>query len=865
MFVASIFMNFNVENIFAAVPPQQLNHDDIIGFSGSQKILILATTTISSVAFYLGPDSGNYCCSQAYVKIYRDNNDDIGDSVATSTERTFGQYVAPGEFIFNFDSLISLEPGLYWLAINHGPSQNTNGIIIYGSLSNTYNDGYWGANTSRDAYSRLGIVETPREPVVIVPGIMGSRLNRVSNGEEVWPNVSQMRFPGDTYLDDLQLSTGGIQIAGKEMNASSAIEEESNRIFYKNLIHNLIGYTENVNLFVVPYDWRLDIQSQINKLDSVVSQAIAASTDGKINIIAHSMGGLLTRDYLVATSSSQFLDKLILLGTPNLGAPKIAKIINYGDDLDFKINLGLFDVGILNTDEAKKISQNMPAVYELLPSRNYFSAIGSYIDDFSSGTDNFLNYDETKQFLINQGRNSELLALADAYHVRDSTSINAPKIYNIVGCENFNTIGGFLVYPDGRYDLGYTDGDGTVPFGSANSISSTTLTYYAPFDTTGVDHLGLVKDSNILNIIDNILNDNPLFSSGNVSRDATPCTQGSPNAIIFETHSPVSLSVYDSQNRHLGPTSSGTIEFGIPGASYDVIEHNSFVRVPEGDTYRVVINGTASGTAEFDIKSASGATITNKAVYQNIPITGNQTVANAIFSGFQGDLTLNLDSNGDGVTDSNIQPSAVLSGSQSADITPPMLIMPLLASTTILNATATLSFSATDSESGVASVMATLNGVGVTNGQTIAFSKLGDNVFTLKAVDNAGNPRVHELRFSVVYNFSGFLPPVKIDNSGLYKLGRTLPVKFQLTDASGSFISSASAQLFVAKIQDNTVGTDEIALSTGNADNGNNFRYDSTSHQYIFNLYTGTLSVGKWQLKVVLDDGKNYTVKILIK
>lgn len=68
---------------------------------------------------------------------------------------------------------------------------------------------------------------------------------------------------------------------------------------------------------------------------------------------------------------------------------------------------------------------------------------------------------------------------------------------------------------------------------------------------------------------------------------------------------------------NLGPTASGTIEFGIPGAGYDVIEHNSFARVPVGDTYRVEMIGTASGTAEFDIEAASGATITNKAVFQD--------------------------------------------------------------------------------------------------------------------------------------------------------------------------------------------------------------------------------------------------------
>ncbi len=111
--------------------------------------------------------------------------------------------------------------------------------------------------------------------------------------------------------------------------------------------------------------------------------------------------------------------------------------------------------------------------------------------------------------------------------------------------------------------------------------------------------------------------------------------------------------------------------------------------------------------------------------------------------------------------------------------------------------------------------------------------------------------------------FGGFLDPVKTDGSGLYKQGRTLPVKFQLTDASGTIITNHTAQLFVAKIQDDAVGTDEVALSSGSADSGNQFHV--SGNQYVFNLDTGTLSVGTWQLKATLDDGTNHTVIISIK
>lgn len=54
----------------------------------------------------------------------------------------------------------------------------------------------------------------------------------------------------------------------------------------------------------------------------------------------------------------------------------------------------------------------------------------------------------------------------------------------------------------------------------------------------------------------------------------------------------------------------------------------------------------------------------------------------------------------------------------------------------------------------------------------------------------------------------------------------------------------------------------QIALGVGSADSGNAFRYDSSNNQYVFNLDTGSLSAGAWQLKAILDDGTSRTVVI---
>jgi hypothetical protein len=116
-----------------------------------------------------------------------------------------------------------------------------------------------------------------------------------------------------------------------------------------------------------------------------------------------------------------------------------------------------------------------------------------------------------------------------------------------------------------------------------------------------------------------------------------------------------------------------------------------------------------------------------------------------------------------------------------------------------------------------------------------------------------------------IYKFLGFLSPIKADGSGIYKLGRTLPVKFQLKNANNEPVSTAVAKLFISKIQDGIEGTVEVPFSTSGADSGNIFRYDSADKQYIYNLSTSGLSRGTWQIRVELDDGKSYTVLVSLR
>lgn len=136
--------------------------------------------------------------------------------------------------------------------------------------------------------------------------------------------------------------------------------------------------------------------------------------------------------------------------------------------------------------------------------------------------------------------------------------------------------------------------------------------------------------------------------------------------------------------------------------------------------------------------------------------------------------------------------------------------------------------------------------------------------FGVRATDNGPGSLFAEevIHVGVGYTWSGFLAPVNADGSSVFKLGRTIPVKFALTGASAG-ITNAAARLYVAKISDNVVGTEVEADSTAAATAGNLFRY--SDGQYIFNMSTDGLTAGTYQLRVDTGDGVLRVVNVSLK
>lgn len=224
------------------------------------------------------------------------------------------------------------------------------------------------------------------------------------------------------------------------------------------------------------------------------------------------------------------------------------------------------------------------------------------------------------------------------------------------------------------------------------------------------------------------------------------------------------------------------------------------------------------------------------------------------------------DLNGDGKTDlvvANAGSNSISVLLNNTDLTPPTLTMPNLAPSYVYNSSLTLTFGATDPLAGIYSIQATLNGVPVNSGQTVVLNQPGINTFTLTATDNVGNVATQSATFLVLYNWLGLNPPIPSSGIGIFKDGTTIPLKFQLTDALGNYVTTANATLTVQMLSNSIpVGTPITAIPASSANTGNAFRYMSPPNRYMYNLSTTSLSTGTWQLQVHLNDGSVHDVTV---
>ena len=532
--------------------------------------------------------------------------------------------------------------------------------------------------------------------VLFIPGIEASRLYNIRNvglglvnvNHRLWEPVSNNDVE-DLLLDQSGLSTNSSIYSGKPIDKAFGLVDVYGQFF--NFLDDLVKQKAINQWKSFGYDWRKSVddivagpERKATTTDSLVAEVLdlaATSNTGKVTIIAHSNGGLITK-YLVKILSdlgySELVDKVISVAVPYLGTPEAILGLLHGADQSIANGL------LIKEDEIRKLGQNMTSAYSLLPSRKYFSLNRGPIISFNYNGSGFANhgsypeiissFDDMFDYIGDTSNdrsppadsdtnmpirgNQLLLGKADGFH-QILDNFHWPESIQTWAISGWNksTARGISYYESKRCDLlipivcprfkalTTKNGDGTVVFQSASYDSGNNLaldlTKVSAKDKFSVSHMNILEGPTSQALIKKIIEDDllpdevlPEGVSGNL-----PNENIEPVSLVISTHSPVSLDVYDDQGNHTGlvpiPAEMNIeadlysrYEENIPGSTFRQnengdLDYDSYIDVPlkSFGSYSIVVKGLANGTFDLDIDKVQGDTVLDEVKYKDIPVT----------------------------------------------------------------------------------------------------------------------------------------------------------------------------------------------------------------------------------------------------
>jgi len=518
-------------------------------------------------------------------------------------------------------------------------TQTLDGVEYY--IEATDEQGLVGYHRSDDGAHFICVTDPNKKtPVIIIPGIMGTELYDDEKNELIWIDPKNILSLRDLYLLRLMLQRDGItpdrrNRCSRDLNSTCTNVLECPHLpipsvdcvdggrnirvgqivnineccflegftAYKELVRFLErnGYRFNKDLFLFGYDWRIDIggknqgeKSAVNVLHNII-ESLTPNCEDKVNIIAHSMGGLLTRSYL-----QQYADRrigtVIYLGTPRLGSPKAYAVLRWKESIFSSAILR----SLLERETMSFITQNFPSVYQLLPHNDFFVQQDETFEDL----------EVTLGKLSNQG----LVARAREFY-EEIKDYNPVKRSFAINGSGQNTPSNFRVNKKGDVEVSPDlRGDGTVPNNSSSGFIGT-KDFFVNGKHDDLPGIQAVQEK-ILKILEGSEND---IVSGIQSSPYE-----SPELYKWKTLSPVTVKITDALGNFTGRDENDDIREDIPESQFFVFDHNEGGFLPRDGEYRVEIHALDTGrfTLQFDTIDADG-NIPETIAYQEIPISSN--------------------------------------------------------------------------------------------------------------------------------------------------------------------------------------------------------------------------------------------------
>jgi len=605
--------------------------------------------------------------------------------------------------------------------------------IWQGALSQAEIKDYYDSGKPHNATTQL-------EPVIIVPGIMGS-----------W-NVSG-RWQIDPIFHTYDNLMEALMAAGYK--EPSVLEPKG-------------------DLFTFPYDWRQDNNITANLLKQKIQEVKAITGASKVDIIAHSMGGLVTRSYVEGNDYQNDIDQVVFLGTPHQGS--VDAYLRY-DGAVFTGTLSWLQKYYFQAeadvngylDLTDYIRAQVPTVEQLLP-------VYSYLKDKQSD-----NSYQLRSYPLNYPQNNYLENLNSQANVDLlKQRVKITNMFSDLGPGSTLTSLRVVSDPnpsDNKWQNGYPenldqnqnslemgDGDTTVPLKSVDSFNGVDIV-----ESNSSDHMNLptVMQKEIIKAL-----------TGKEPTDYfnSKITSTIKRWAFFRVYSPVDFLVTAPNGEKVGKNFASSTEINqIPDAFYSGFGgREEFVLIPnpaDGE-YKVEVQGVANG--------------------------GEYTLANSLIDGnketskeFSGNITPGQQ------RDFNITYSAApenpLGDLKPIDTVPPVITInkPVEGDKYPYSDNLVIDYTATDDFSGLASTTIILDGqkIATTSVKLINYA-LGQHNLIVQAVDKAGNQAQAQVNFTIIDNVPPIVTIDKPLDGDKYFHDENLVIDYSATDEFSGIAST---------------------------------------------------------------------------
>lgn len=327
--------------------------------------------------------------------------------------------------------------------------------------------------------------------VVILPGITGSVLQK--DGKDIWAVSGQAIWQALSRsfdsLQDLMLYEDDAEAENLE-DGIQATQLISDTHLIPGLVKILDGYTaisrlvtdnfivtpgdiykdldeKEANFYHFPYDWRRDNRANARLLKRLIDKRLqcwrqyTGIKDAKVILLAHSMGGLISRYYVEVLEGWRDCKALFTFGTPHRGSV---------NSLDFLAN-GYKQMFL----DLTELMRSFTSVYQLLPIYKMLKVGNEYHRIAEIGNIPNVNQEKARNALA---FHREIEAAVEE-HQKDENYRNSYRLIPMLGMyqptlQSAELVNGKLTVshslPKWINDPLLSHGDGTVPYLSAIPI-----------------------------------------------------------------------------------------------------------------------------------------------------------------------------------------------------------------------------------------------------------------------------------------------------------------------------------------------------------------------------------------------------------